>query len=97
MLDFQWSTPIDQGFALYIELGEKLTYIPRTWWIQEQSDSLLGLHKNFFLPKYLQTIQTIYSYARNRRHYYAEGFYVKKPGVKYLRQNIDEHTPVITS
>ena len=97
VLDFQWSTPTDQGFALYIELGEKLTYIPRTWWIQEQSDSLLGLHKNFFLPTYLQTIQTTYSYASNMRHYYAEGFYVKKTGVKYLRQNIDEHTPVITS
>jgi len=96
-LDFQWSTPTDQGFALYIELGEKLTYTPRIWWIQEQSDSLLGFHKNFFLPKYFQTIQTTYSYASHMRHYHAEGFYVKKPGVKYFRQNIDEHTPVITS
>ena len=97
VLDFQWSTLTDQGFALYIELGEKLTYLPRIWWIQEQSNSLLGFHKNFFLPEYLQTIQTTYSYARNMRHYYAEGFYAKKPGVKYLRQNVDEYTPVITS
>jgi len=96
-LDFQWSIPTDQGFALYMELGEKFTYMPRIWWIQEQSDSLLGFHKNFFLPKYFQTIQTTYSYARNMRHYYAEGFYVKKPGVKYFRQNLTEHTPVVTS
>jgi len=96
-LDFQWSTPTDQGFALYIELGEKLTYLPRVWWIQEQTDSILGFHKNFFLPEYFQTLQTTYSYARNMRHYYAEGFYVKKPGVKYFRQNLTEHTPVVTS
>ena len=96
-LDFQWSIPTDQGFSLHIKLGKELTYMPRIWWIQEQSDSILGFHKNFFLPKYLQTIQTTYSYARNMRHYYAEGFYVKKPGVKYFRQNLTEHTPVVTS
>ena len=32
-----------------------------------------------------------------KRHYFAEGFYVKKTGVTYFRQNISEHTPVITS
>ena len=96
-LDFQWSIPTDQGLSLCMELGKKLDYIPRTWWIQEQSDSLLGFHKNFFLPEYLQTMQTTYSYARNMRHYFAEGFYVKKTGVTYFRQNISEHTPIITS
>ena len=96
-LDFQWSDPTDTGYNLEIEIGEKLSYIPRTWWIQEQSDSLLGFHKNFFLPKYFQTIQTTYSYARNSRHYFAEGFYVKKTGEKYFRQHIREHTPAIAS
>jgi len=96
-LGFQWSNPTDTGYNLEIEIGEKLSYIPRTWWIHEQSDSLLGFHKNFFLPTYFQTLQTTYSYARNSRHYFAEGFYVKKPGVTYFRQNVREHTPVITS
>jgi len=96
-LGFQWSDPTDTGYNLEIEIGEKLSYIPRTWWIQEQSDSLLGFHKNFFLPKYFQTIQTTYSYALNTRHYFAEGFFVKKTGVNYFQQNIREHTPAITS
>ena len=31
------------------------------------------------------------------RHYFAEVFFVKTPGVTYFRQNVSEHTPVITS
>lgn len=96
-LDFQWSNPDDTGYSLTIEIGNKLTYVPKTWWIHHQSDSLLGYHHNFFLPAYFKTIQTTYSYARNAKHYYAEGFYVKKTGIRYFRQNIREYTPVITS
>jgi len=97
VLDFQWSNPTDTGYSLEIEVGEKLNYIPKTWWIHQQSDSLLGYHYNFFLPNYFKTLQTTYSYARDNRHYFAEGFYVKKPGITYLRQKVVEHTPHITS
>ena len=97
VLDFEWSTLEDTGYDLRIEVGQRLTALPKIWWIHHQSDSLLGYHKNFFAPDYLQTKSTVYSFATNNRHYYAGGSYVKKPGVTYLQQRVTEFQPYIQS
>ena len=93
----KWSSKTDPGYELKIEVGDELSSIPKTWWIHEQSNSLLGYHKNFFAPDYLQTTKTVYSYARGNRHHYANGMYAKKPGVTYLRQQVTEHRPTTHS
>ena len=90
VLDFQWSTPEDTGYTLLIEVGPRLRHPPKIWWILRQSDSLLGYHDNFFAPEYLRISQVIYSYARGRKHDYADELYVKSPDTKYLRQNVIE-------
>jgi len=97
VLDFQRSTSTDTGYTLLIHVGTKLKNPPKIWWIHRQSNSLLGYHDNFFAPEYLRTSQVIHSYARNNRHYYAEGLYVKIPDAKYLAQNVVERNYTIQS
>ena len=77
-LDFEWGFPNDTGYVLRIQAMTLRLEIPKNWWIHQQSPSLLGYHKHFFTPSYLQTIRTTYSYERRRRHYYNNGAYVKK-------------------
>jgi len=97
VLNFEWSTPEDQGYDLRLTIGEELLFIPKVWWIHQQSDSLLGNHKNIFAPDHFQTTRTIYSYSRGNRYYYADGKYVKKPGINYLRHKVTEYQPTIYS
>ena len=96
-LDFEWGFPNDTGYILRIQAMTLRHEIPTNWWIHQQSPSLLGYHKHFFTPSYLQTIRTTYSYERRRRHYYNNGVYVKKPKTQYLRQRVDELKPTLTS
>jgi len=96
-LDFEWGFPNDTGYILHIHTQTLRLEIPKNWWIHQQSPSLLGYHKHFFTPSYLQTIRTTYSYERRRRHYYNNGLYVKQPKTQYLRQHVDELKPALTS
>ena len=96
-LDFQWSNLEDTGYILKNQIGSELTYAPKLWWIHQQSKSLLGYHNNFFAPDYLKTTHTVYSYARDNHHSYADGLYVKLPGHVYLRQRVLEVTPTLQS
>jgi len=96
-LDFEWGFPNDTGYILRIQAMTLRLEIPKNWWIHQQSPSLLGYHKHFFTPAYLQTIRTTYSYARRRHHYYNNGLYVKKPKTQYLRQRVNEVKPTLTS
>ena len=89
-LDFEWGYPNDTGYILRIQVGSIRQNIPKNWWIHRQTDSLLGYHEHFFMPPYLRTIRTTYSYIRFKRHYYAEGKYAEIPGKKYLRQRVEE-------
>ena len=89
-LDFEWGFPNDTGYVLRVQATTLRLEIPKNWWIHQQSPSLLGYHKHFFAPSYLQTIRTTYSYERRRRHYYNNGLYVKKPKTQYLAQRVDE-------
>jgi len=91
VLDFQWTNPSSKAFFLQIEVGPRLTNNPKLWWIYRQSPSVLGYHDNFFAPESLRTSQVVYSYARGQHHYYADGLYVKLPGVNYLIQNVTEN------
>ena len=90
VLDFQWTNPHHKSFLLQIEVGQRLTANPKLWWIHRQSSSVLGYHDNFFAPESLRTSQVVYSYARGRYHYYANGLYVTLPNVNYLLQNVTE-------
>ena len=96
-LDFEWGFPNDTGYVLRIQATTLRLEIPKNWWIHQQSPSLLGYHKHFFAPSYLQTIRTTYSYERRRRHYYNNGLYVKKPKTQYLAQRVDEVKQTLTS
>jgi len=78
-------------------MGDELPSLPKTWWIHQQSNSLLGYHKNFFAPDYLQTTRAVYSYAKGNRHYYADGMYVKKAGITSLHQRVTENQPTLRS
>jgi len=96
-LDFEWGFPNDTGYVLRIQAMTLRLEIPKNWWIHQQSPSILGYHKHFFTPSYLQTIRTTYSYERRRRHYYNNGIYVKKPKTQYLNQRVDEVKQTLTS
>ena len=91
VLDFQWTSLSNKAFFLQIEVGPRLANNPNIWWIYPQSASVLGYHDNFFTPESLRTSQVVYSYARGQHHYYADGLYVKLPGVNYLIQNVTEN------
>ena len=97
VLNFERSSLEDTGYKLRLTVGNKLLSLPKTLWIHQQSDSILGYHKNFFAPDHLQTTRTVYSYAKGDRHYYADGMYVKKTGITYLRQKVTENQPTLRS